>query len=268
MTGYIDEHMSPQRLAQVVADRLDTEESPVAGYWYEVRGDRGKYADDLRRCGCSCSVATDQARADTADVRTWPGQLAVSGMDRRCTIGRGTRTARSWSRARHHPQRSVELREVDAGQGAAGHARRAFPSSVVRPPRRRRRPPATSRRHRTVQLVARDAATLLRRLPPLPTRPSDTTRAGGSGAQRDLDETHHLGNIVAVHRKPSNIRSYGYQRWSGQMPTSAVSHGCFRSPLPSLPMSTSSEASPRLPVGRTGAVEVRIRTVHAGASQL
>jgi hypothetical protein len=49
VTGYIDEHMSPQRLAQVAADRLDAEESPVAGYWYEVRGDRDKYADDLRR---------------------------------------------------------------------------------------------------------------------------------------------------------------------------------------------------------------------------
>ncbi|WP_433495477.1 hypothetical protein ACQP26_09435 [Micromonospora sp. CA-248089] len=49
MTAYIDEHMSPHRLAQVVADRLDTEESPVAGYWYEVRGDRGTYADELRR---------------------------------------------------------------------------------------------------------------------------------------------------------------------------------------------------------------------------
>ncbi|GAB3861962.1 hypothetical protein ACFPIJ_47180 [Dactylosporangium cerinum] len=49
MTGYIDEHMSPRRLAQVVMDRLATEESPLAGYWYEVRGDRGKYADDLRR---------------------------------------------------------------------------------------------------------------------------------------------------------------------------------------------------------------------------
>lgn len=49
MIGYIDEHMSPQRLAQIVAERVETEVSPVAGYWYEVRGDRDKYADDLRK---------------------------------------------------------------------------------------------------------------------------------------------------------------------------------------------------------------------------
>ncbi|WFE98618.1 hypothetical protein [Micromonospora sp. WMMD964] len=49
MTEYLDEHMSPQRLAQVVTDRLHAEESPVAGYWHEVRGDRDKYAEDLRR---------------------------------------------------------------------------------------------------------------------------------------------------------------------------------------------------------------------------
>jgi hypothetical protein len=48
MTGYSDEHLSPQRLAQVVADRLDTEESAVAGYWYAVRGDRDGYAAELR----------------------------------------------------------------------------------------------------------------------------------------------------------------------------------------------------------------------------
>jgi len=43
-----DEHISPERLAQVVLDRLFRQQYPVCGYWYEVRGDRDRYAEDLR----------------------------------------------------------------------------------------------------------------------------------------------------------------------------------------------------------------------------
>src|SRR4051812_45547998 len=49
MTVDIEEQISPARLAQVIEDRLSAEESPIAGYWYEVRGGREEYAEELRR---------------------------------------------------------------------------------------------------------------------------------------------------------------------------------------------------------------------------
>ncbi|MEU8241786.1 hypothetical protein AB0C07_26345 [Actinoplanes missouriensis] len=49
MTAYTDEYMSPQRLSQVVTERLASESAPIAACCFQVSGSRDRYADDLRR---------------------------------------------------------------------------------------------------------------------------------------------------------------------------------------------------------------------------